>query len=73
MENNKIFTTRSSLNSDKSIVACLIDNNTIKNSLSNELEQNQKNNYRKISDEHNQFQLFRLDTNKLRQIFLDNG
>ncbi len=40
MENNKIFKIRSSLNSDKSIVPCLIDDNSIKYSLSNELEQN---------------------------------
>ncbi len=79
------------LNSNKSISLFQIGSNTIKISQSNELEQKQdsvykfiknnttieeNNNYREISTENNQFQIFRifnLDSNKLREIFVDHG
>ena len=66
------------LNSDKSIAPYQNEGNTNKNSQSNEVEQKQdsvykfiKNNtsvqenynYREISTENNQFQLFKLDSN----------
>ncbi len=84
MENNNIFTKMSilTLNKDNPISECLNIDNTVK---SNDLDENQKKfnkndlklkknyNYRKISHENKQFQLFGLDTNKLRQIFLDHG
>ena len=76
------------LNSNKSIAPYQNEGNTIKISQSNEVEHKQdsvykfikKNttieenyNYREISTENNQFQIFNLDSNKLREIFVEHG
>ena len=76
------------LNSNKSIAPYQNEGNTIKISQSNEVELKQdsvykfikKNttieenyNYREISTENNQFQIFNLDSNKLRKIFVEHG
>ncbi len=73
---------------NKSIAPYQIEYNIIKFSQSSEIEQKQNSVYkyikeenkmdknycyREISSENNQFQLFRLDSNTLREIFEDHG
>ncbi len=70
------------INNDKSIAICQITENTVNISQTNELEQNQNSFYiynknepkmEKNDIENNYFQLFRLDSNKLREFIISHG